>query len=92
MAVFNDMLYWSDAKKRVVQAAHKISGKNHQVVLKRPRQPFAVKVRSDVELKHVRKWGGIMYNFWILSCVKCSYKAIPLCLKIFILFFGVGSN
>ncbi|XP_026042642.1 low-density lipoprotein receptor-related protein 1B isoform X2 [Astatotilapia calliptera] len=44
VAVFNDMLYWSDAKKRVVQAAHKISGKNHQVVLKRPRQPFAVKI------------------------------------------------
>ncbi|XP_068576830.1 very low-density lipoprotein receptor isoform X3 [Cebidichthys violaceus] len=44
LAVFNDMLYWSDAKKRVVLAAHKISGKNHQVLLKRPGQPFGVKV------------------------------------------------
>ncbi|KAK9522325.1 hypothetical protein VZT92_018799 [Zoarces viviparus] len=44
LAVFNDMLYWSDAKKRVVLAADKISGKNHQVLLKRPGQPLAVKV------------------------------------------------
>ncbi|XP_073321660.1 vitellogenin receptor Yl isoform X2 [Pagrus major] len=44
LAVFNDMLYWSDAKKRVVLAAHKFSGKNHQVLLKRPRQPFGVKI------------------------------------------------
>lgn len=43
LAVFNDMLYWSDAKNRVVQAAHKITGKNRQVLLKRPRQPFAIK-------------------------------------------------
>ena len=46
LAVFNDMLYWSDAKKRVVLAAHKFSGKNHQILLKRPRQPFGVKVRK----------------------------------------------
>ncbi|XP_035021786.1 low-density lipoprotein receptor-related protein 2 isoform X2 [Hippoglossus stenolepis] len=44
LAVFNDMLYWSDAKKRVVQVAHKISGKRHQVLLKRQRQPFGVKI------------------------------------------------
>lgn len=44
LAVLNDMLYWSDAKKRVVQGAHKISGKNRRVLLKRPRQPFGVKV------------------------------------------------
>ncbi|XP_071778377.2 vitellogenin receptor Yl [Centroberyx gerrardi] len=44
LAVFNDMLYWSDAKKRTVQAAHKITGKNRQVLLKRPRQPFGVKI------------------------------------------------
>lgn len=44
LAVFNDMLYWTDAKKRVVQAAHKISGKKRQILLKRPRQPFGVKV------------------------------------------------
>lgn len=44
VAVFNDLLYWSDAKKRVVQAVNKLSGKNRQVILKRPGQPFAVKV------------------------------------------------
>ncbi|TNN77575.1 Low-density lipoprotein receptor-related protein 2 [Liparis tanakae] len=44
LSVFNDMLYWCDAKKRVVLAAHKISGKNPKVLLKRPGQPFAVKV------------------------------------------------
>lgn len=43
LAVFGDVLYWSDPRKRMVQAAHKITGKNRQVVLKRPRQPFAVK-------------------------------------------------
>uniref|UniRef100_UPI0037E7C5F3 very low-density lipoprotein receptor n=1 Tax=Semicossyphus pulcher TaxID=241346 RepID=UPI0037E7C5F3 len=44
LAVFDDMLYWTDAKKRVVRVAHKISGKKHQVLLKRPRQPFGVKI------------------------------------------------
>ncbi|XP_042276604.1 very low-density lipoprotein receptor isoform X1 [Thunnus maccoyii] len=44
LAVFNDMLYWSDTKNRVVQVAHKITGKNHQVLLKRLRQPFAIKI------------------------------------------------
>lgn len=46
LAVFNDMLYWSDAKKRVVLVAHKTSGKNRQVLLKRLRQPFGVKVSN----------------------------------------------
>ncbi|KAM3611767.1 uncharacterized protein V6R79_023929 [Siganus canaliculatus] len=44
LAVFNSMLYWSDAKKRVVLAADKISGKNGQILLKRLRQPFGVKI------------------------------------------------
>lgn len=48
VAVFNDLLYWSDAKKRVVQAAHKIYGKNRHVLLKRPGQPFAVKVGKEL--------------------------------------------
>ncbi|MEQ2196969.1 hypothetical protein XENOCAPTIV_019715 [Xenoophorus captivus] len=51
VAVFNDMLYWSDAKKRVVQAANKLSGKNRQVILKRPGQPFAVKAQQATGLK-----------------------------------------
>ncbi|XP_055018140.1 low-density lipoprotein receptor-related protein 4 isoform X1 [Boleophthalmus pectinirostris] len=44
LAVFNDMLYWSETKRRVVQGANKVTGKNRQVLLKRPRQPFGVKV------------------------------------------------
>ncbi|XP_077417010.1 vitellogenin receptor Yl [Vanacampus margaritifer] len=48
LAVFNDMLYWSDTKKRVVQTAHKITGKNVQVLLKRPRQPFGVKIVHQI--------------------------------------------
>ncbi|XP_014831181.1 PREDICTED: very low-density lipoprotein receptor-like [Poecilia mexicana] len=44
VAVFNDLLYWSDAKRRVVQAVNKLSGKNRQVILKRPAQPFAIKI------------------------------------------------
>ncbi|XP_026198401.1 very low-density lipoprotein receptor isoform X2 [Anabas testudineus] len=44
LAVLNDMLYWSDARQRTVRGAHKISGKNHKVLLKRPRQPFGVKI------------------------------------------------
>ncbi|KAK7933606.1 hypothetical protein WMY93_004502 [Mugilogobius chulae] len=43
LAVFNDMLYWSDTKRRVVQGAQKLTGKNRLVLLKRPRQPFGVK-------------------------------------------------
>ncbi|XP_077601200.1 low-density lipoprotein receptor-related protein 2-like [Stigmatopora nigra] len=48
LAVFNDMLYWSDAKRRVVLAAHKVTGKNVHVLLKRPRQPFAVKIVHQI--------------------------------------------
>lgn len=48
VAVLNDMLCWSDAKKRVVQAANKFSGKNRQILLKRPGQPFAVKVSKMI--------------------------------------------
>lgn len=61
LAVFNDMLYWTDAKKRVVLAAHKISGKNGQVLLKRPRQPFAVKVSKLYRNKDV-EMGLVLYN------------------------------
>lgn len=61
LTVFNDMLYWTDAKKRVVLAAHKISGKNGQVLLKRPRQPFAVKVSKLYRNKDV-EMGLVLYN------------------------------
>ncbi|XP_057176293.1 very low-density lipoprotein receptor isoform X3 [Triplophysa rosa] len=44
VSVFNDMMYWSDTKRGTIQRAHKTSGKNHQVLLKRPGQPFGLKV------------------------------------------------
>lgn len=46
LAVFNEHLYWTDAKRRVVLSAHKTSGKNGRVLLKRLRQPFGVKVND----------------------------------------------
>lgn len=51
LAVFNDMLYWSDAKRRAVQATHKITGKNHLVLLKRPQQPFGIKARKNIPIR-----------------------------------------
>ncbi|XP_034168449.2 low-density lipoprotein receptor-related protein 2 isoform X2 [Pangasianodon hypophthalmus] len=44
VAVFNDMVYWSDTQRRAIHGAHKITGKNHKVILKRPGQPFGLKV------------------------------------------------
>lgn len=44
LVVFNDVLYWTDAKKRVVRSARKVSGKKGHILLKRQRQPFGVKV------------------------------------------------
>lgn len=44
VAVFNDLVYWSDTQRRVIHGAHKITGKNHKVILKRPGQPFGLKV------------------------------------------------
>ncbi|XP_052464691.1 low-density lipoprotein receptor-related protein 2 isoform X8 [Carassius gibelio] len=44
VAVFNDMVYWSDTNRRSVQGANKLTGKNRQVLLKRPGQPFDLKV------------------------------------------------
>ncbi|XP_051551957.1 low-density lipoprotein receptor-related protein 2-like [Myxocyprinus asiaticus] len=44
VSVFNDMVYWSDTKRGTIQRAHKVTGKKHQVLLKRPGQPFGLKV------------------------------------------------
>ncbi|KAF4113838.1 low-density lipoprotein receptor-related protein 1 [Onychostoma macrolepis] len=44
VSVFNDEVYWSDTKRGTIQRAHKITGKQHQVLLKRPGQPFGLKV------------------------------------------------
>uniref|UniRef100_A0A673HKD7 EGF-like domain-containing protein n=1 Tax=Sinocyclocheilus rhinocerous TaxID=307959 RepID=A0A673HKD7_9TELE len=44
VSVFNDKVYWSDTKRGTIQRAHKSTGKQHQVLLKRPGQPFGLKV------------------------------------------------
>ncbi|XP_050977885.1 low-density lipoprotein receptor-related protein 2 isoform X8 [Labeo rohita] len=44
VAVFNDVVYWSDTRRRAIQGANKLTGKNRRVYLKRPGQPFDLKV------------------------------------------------
>ncbi|XP_072514298.1 uncharacterized protein [Salminus brasiliensis] len=44
VAVFNDVVYWSDTQRRTIRGAQKITGKNLTVILKRPGQPFGLKV------------------------------------------------
>uniref|UniRef100_A0A8P4G0N3 EGF-like domain-containing protein n=1 Tax=Dicentrarchus labrax TaxID=13489 RepID=A0A8P4G0N3_DICLA len=44
VAVFNDRVFWSDTKKRTIRSADKNTGKNQKVLLKRPGQPFGLKV------------------------------------------------
>ncbi len=53
VAVFNDMVYWSDTHRRSIQAANKLTGKNRKVLLKRPGQPFDLKVR--IHAVHITK-------------------------------------
>lgn len=43
ISVFNDQVYWSDTKRGTIQRAHKTTGKQRQVLLKRPGQPFGLK-------------------------------------------------
>ncbi|XP_046717127.1 low-density lipoprotein receptor-related protein 2 isoform X8 [Silurus meridionalis] len=44
VAVFNDMVYWSDTRRQAIHGAHKLTGKNRKVILKRPGQPFGLKI------------------------------------------------
>lgn len=44
MAVFNDRVFWSDTKRRTIRSADKYTGKDQKVLLKRPGQPFGLKV------------------------------------------------
>ncbi|XP_061782869.1 uncharacterized protein [Nerophis lumbriciformis] len=44
VAVFNDRLFWSDTKRRTIRSADKNTGKDQKVLLKRPGQPFGLKV------------------------------------------------
>ncbi|XP_043952272.1 low-density lipoprotein receptor-related protein 2-like isoform X1 [Gambusia affinis] len=44
VAVFSDHMFWSDTKRRTVRSADKKTGKNQTVLLKRPGQPFGLKL------------------------------------------------
>ncbi|KAM8873175.1 uncharacterized protein ACB058_004818 isoform 2-T2 [Synchiropus picturatus] len=44
VAVFNDRLTWSDTKRRTIRSSDKNTGKDQKVLLKRPGQPFGIKL------------------------------------------------
>uniref|UniRef100_A0A087XJC0 Si:dkey-88l16.3 n=1 Tax=Poecilia formosa TaxID=48698 RepID=A0A087XJC0_POEFO len=44
VAVFSDRMFWSDTKRRTVRSADKKTGKDQMVLLKRPGQPFGLKL------------------------------------------------
>ncbi|XP_068430286.1 low-density lipoprotein receptor-like [Clinocottus analis] len=44
VAVFNDRVFWSDTKRRTIRSAEKNTGKDQKVLLKRPGQPFGLKL------------------------------------------------
>ncbi|XP_034047695.1 low-density lipoprotein receptor-related protein 2-like [Thalassophryne amazonica] len=44
VGVFNDRVFWSDTKKRTIRSAEKNTGKRQKVLLKRPGQPFGLKL------------------------------------------------
>uniref|UniRef100_A0AAZ3QUG8 EGF-like domain-containing protein n=1 Tax=Oncorhynchus tshawytscha TaxID=74940 RepID=A0AAZ3QUG8_ONCTS len=51
--VFNDMVYWSDTKRRTIQVSHKNTGKNRKVLLKRPGQPFDIRIMHPLRQTNV---------------------------------------
>ncbi|KAG7318702.1 hypothetical protein KOW79_018457 [Hemibagrus wyckioides] len=44
LAVFEDLVYWTDTGRRTIQKAQKVTGKQQQVLLKRLSQPLGLKV------------------------------------------------
>ncbi|TMS08113.1 Low-density lipoprotein receptor-related protein 1B [Larimichthys crocea] len=44
VAVFNDRVFWSDTKRRTIRSADKNTGKDQKILLKRPGQPFGLKL------------------------------------------------
>ncbi|XP_034151271.1 low-density lipoprotein receptor-related protein 2 isoform X3 [Esox lucius] len=53
LTVFNDMFYWSDTKRRTIQVASKNTGKNRKVLLKRPGQPFGLRMMHPLRQANV---------------------------------------
>uniref|UniRef100_A0A3Q3JL43 EGF-like domain-containing protein n=1 Tax=Monopterus albus TaxID=43700 RepID=A0A3Q3JL43_MONAL len=44
VVVFNDRVFWSDTKRRTIRSADKNTGKDQKVLVKRPGQPFGLKL------------------------------------------------
>lgn len=67
VAVFNDVVYWSDTRRRAIQGANKLTGKNRRVYLKRPGQPFDLKVR--IHTVHFTKclMHQHIFHYWVFS-------------------------
>ncbi|XP_028318085.1 low-density lipoprotein receptor-related protein 2 isoform X3 [Gouania willdenowi] len=48
VAVFNHRVFWSDTKRRTIRSADKNTGKEQKVLLKRPGQPFGLKLMHSI--------------------------------------------
>ncbi|XP_056289033.1 low-density lipoprotein receptor-related protein 1B-like [Pseudoliparis swirei] len=48
VGVFNDRVFWSDTKRRTIRSAEKNTGKDQKVLLKRPGQPFGLKLMHTI--------------------------------------------
>ncbi|TSO98515.1 Low-density lipoprotein receptor-related protein 4 [Bagarius yarrelli] len=47
LAVFEDLVYWTDTHRRTIEKAQKVTGKQQLVLLKRLGQPFGLKAEDD---------------------------------------------
>ncbi|XP_029301025.1 LOW QUALITY PROTEIN: low-density lipoprotein receptor-related protein 2-like [Cottoperca gobio] len=54
VAVFNDRMFWSDTKRRTIRSADKNTGKDQKVLLKRPGQPFGLKLMHTLSQQAIR--------------------------------------
>ncbi|XP_044029701.1 low-density lipoprotein receptor-related protein 2-like isoform X2 [Siniperca chuatsi] len=48
VAVFNDRVFWSDTKRRTIRSGDKNTGKDQKVLLKRPGQPFGLRLMHSL--------------------------------------------
>ncbi|CAJ1071213.1 low-density lipoprotein receptor-related protein 2-like isoform X1 [Xyrichtys novacula] len=71
VAVFNDRVFWSDTKRRTIRSAEKNTGKEQKVLLKRPGQPFGLKVM------HILSQPAISNPCELLRCSHLCLLAPP---------------
>ncbi|KAM6984683.1 vitellogenin receptor [Aplochiton taeniatus] len=53
IAVFDSQVYWSDTRRRTIQSANKITGKGRKVLLKRPGQPFGLRLMHPLAQSNI---------------------------------------